>query len=176
MSPSGAASVAFIDPATEFADGLRVLYAYHESFILQGQRLLAMAEAISQQGVGEETAAEAVRLAEYYDAATRLHHQDEERALFPFIVNKSFLTDGMIERLALDHEEIDEHWAKLNEVLRAPEQIVDPAQLLDLTARFEKHLKTHIERENLDFFPVLEKMLSPDQLTGIGQRMARLRE
>ena len=26
----------------------------------------------------------------------------------------------MIERLALDHEEIDEHWAKLNEVLRAP--------------------------------------------------------
>jgi len=25
----------------------------------------------------------------------------------------------MIERLALDHEEIDEHWAKLIEVLRA---------------------------------------------------------
>jgi hypothetical protein len=42
--------------------------------------------------------------------------EHEERALFPFIVNKSFLTDGMIERLALDHEEIDAHWAKLNEV------------------------------------------------------------
>jgi len=82
----------------------------------------------------------------------------------------------MIERLALDHEEIDEHWAKLNEVLRAPERIADPARFLELAARFEKHLKTHIERENLDFFPVLEKMLSPDQLAGIGQRMARLRE
>ncbi len=174
MSSSGAA--AFIDPATDFADGLRVLYAYHESFILQGQRLLAMAEAISRQGVGEETAAEAIRLAAYYEGTTRLHHQDEERALFPFIVNKSFLTDGMIERLALDHEELDEHWAKLNEVLRAPEQIADPALLLELAARFEKHLKTHIERENLDFFPVLEKMLSPGQLTGIGQRMARLRK
>ncbi len=174
MSSSGAA--AFIDPATDFADGLRVLYAYHESFILQGQRLLAMADVISQQGVGEETAAEAVRLAEYYEGTTRLHHQDEERALFPFIVNKSFLTDGMIERLALDHEEIDEHWAKLNEILRAPEQIADPARFLELAARFEKHLKTHIERENLDFFPVLVKMLSPDQLAGIGQRMARLRE
>ncbi|MGH8579271.1 MAG: hemerythrin domain-containing protein, partial [Gammaproteobacteria bacterium] len=80
----------------------------------------------------------------------------------------------MIERLALDHEEIDEHWAKLNEVLR--EQIADPARFLDLTARFEKHLRTHIERENLDFFPVLVKMLSPDQLAGIGQRMARLRQ
>lgn len=169
-------TAAFIDPATDFADGLRVLYAYHESFILQGQRLTAMAEAISQQGVDEETAAEAMRLAAYYEGTTHLHHQDEERALFPFIVNKSFLTDGMIERLALDHEEIDEHWAKLNQVLRAPEQIADPAQLLDLAARFENHLKTHIERENLDFFPVLVKMLSPDQLAGIGQRMARLRE
>jgi len=47
---------------------------------------------------------------------------------------------------------------------------------LHLAARFENHLKTHIERENLDFFPVLVKMLSPDQLAGIGQRMARLRE
>ncbi len=176
MSTSGAASVAFIDPATDFADGLRVLYAYHESFILQGRRLLAMAEAISRQGVGEEAAAEAVRLAEYYEGTTRLHHQDEERALFPFIVNRSFLTDGMIERLALDHEEIEEHWTKLNEVLRAPEQIADPARFLELAARFEKSLKTHIERENLDFFPVLEKMLSPHQLAGIGQRMARLRE
>ncbi len=174
MFSSGAA--AFIDPTTDFADGLRVLYAYHESFILQGQRLLAMAEAISQQGVGDETAAEAVRLAEYYEGTTRLHHQDEERALFPFIVNKSFLTDGMIERLALDHEEIDEHWSKLNEVLRAPERIADPARFLELAASFEKSLKKHIERENLDFFPVLVKMLSPDQLAGIGQRMARLRE
>jgi len=167
---------AFIDPATDFTDGLRVLYAYHESFIFQGQRLLAMAEAVSRRGVGEETAAEAVRLAEYYERTTRLHHLDEERALFPFIVNKSFLINGMIERLALDHEEIDEHWARLNEILRAPEKIAEPAQLLDLTARFEKHLKTHIERENLDFFPVLVKMLSPDQLAGIGQRMVRLRE
>ncbi len=81
MVSSGAA--AFIDQATDFTEGLQVLYAYHESFILKGQRLLAMAEAIDQQGVGEETAAEAIRLAAYYEATTRLHHQDEERALFP---------------------------------------------------------------------------------------------
>ena len=33
-----------------------------------------------------------------------------------------YLPLGMIERLALDHEEIDEHWSKLNEVLRAPKK------------------------------------------------------
>ena len=43
-------------------------------------------------------------------------HQDGQA---PHTVTSGMSSDGMIERLALDHEEIDEHWAKLNEVLRA---------------------------------------------------------
>ena len=68
---------------------------------------MAFAATLAQQGLDEAGTAEAVRLAEWYEKAMPLHHRDEERALFPRIVNRSFLIDGMIERLALDHDEIE---------------------------------------------------------------------
>jgi hypothetical protein len=77
----------FQDPATDFSDGLKILIAYHERFLLEGQRLMAFVATLAQQGLDEAGTAEGLRLAEWYENAMPLHHRDEERALFPRIVN-----------------------------------------------------------------------------------------
>jgi hemerythrin-like domain-containing protein len=165
----------FSDPAIDFSDGLEVLRAYHDHFLVQGQRLLALAQAIHQQGLDEQRSAEATQFADYYEQATQLHHRDEEHALFPLIINKSFLIDGMIERLALDHEEIEQLWDELCPLLRACDTVAS-RQIPELAARFEKNLRTHLERENLDFFPLIADPLSPGQYRALGESMYQLRQ
>jgi hemerythrin-like domain-containing protein len=157
----------FADPASDFGDGLRVLLAYHDAFLLAGQRLLRIAE-------GGQDPAEARELAAYYDEAMRRHHRDEERILFPAIVNRSFLIDGMIERLALDHDEIEALWAELAPLLRRPED--QPGHWPKLARRFERLLRVHIERENEDFLPEIERLITQSDLEEIGRVMQRSRK
>ena len=173
--PSAPDVSGFQDPATDFSDGLKVLLAYHERFLVEGQRLVAFAATLAQQGLDEAGVAEALRRAEWYENAMPLHHRDEERALFPRIVNRSFLIDGMIERLALDHDEIEASWGELAPLLRHPEEIANPKRLSQVAHPFEKLLREHIVRENEDFFPKLEALLASDRRCDIGLDMARLR-
>jgi iron-sulfur cluster repair protein YtfE (RIC family) len=173
--PSAPGVSGFQDPATDFSDGLKVLLAYHERFLVEAQRLVVLAGTLAQQGLDEAGAAEALRLAEWYENAMSLHHRDEERALFPRIVNRSFLIDGMIERLALDHDEIEASWSELTPLLRHSEEIANPKRLSQVAHPFEKLLREHIVRENEDFFPMLEALLASDQRRNIGLDMARLR-
>jgi iron-sulfur cluster repair protein YtfE (RIC family) len=173
--PSAPGVSGFADPATDFSDGLKVLLAYHERFLVEGQRLVAFAATLTQQGLDEAGAAKALRLAEWYENAMPLHHRDEERALFPRIINRSFLIDGMIERLALDHDEIEALWGDLAPLLRHPEEIANPKRLSQFAHRYEKLLREHIVRENEDFFPKLEAFLASDRRREIGLDMARLR-
>ena len=173
--PSAPGVSGFADPAIDFSDGLKILLAYHERFLVEGQRLMAFAATVAQKGLDEAGAAEALRLAEWYETAMPLHHRDEERALFPRIVNRSFLIDGMIERLALDHDEIEALWGELAPLLRHPEEIANPKRLSQVAHPFEKFLREHIVRENEDFFPKLEALLASDRRREIGLDMARLR-
>ncbi|MGH8594702.1 MAG: hemerythrin domain-containing protein [Gammaproteobacteria bacterium] len=100
----------FVEPAEDFSDGLKVLYSYHEQFLERGRDLLDLVDRIQSDGMTEDHAYQCVHLHCYYQRANPLHHQDEERVLFPLIVQRSFLVDGMIERLALDHQEMEEAW------------------------------------------------------------------
>jgi iron-sulfur cluster repair protein YtfE (RIC family) len=174
-APSAPGVSGVADPATDFSDGLAVLLAYHERFLVEGQRLMTLAAILAKQGLDEAGTAEALRLAEWYENALPLHHRDEERALFPGIVNRSFLIDGMIERLALDHDEIEAAWGELAPLLRHPEEIANPKRLSQAAHPFEKLLREHIVRENEDFFPKLETLLASDQRRDIGLDMSRLR-
>lgn len=167
--------IRFIDPAEDFTDRLAVIFSYHASFLSVGRQLLELIPEIAQ----EIDEARALRLAEiyaFYQRANFLHHLDEERALFPRMVGQDLMLDGMIERLALDHEEIEEAWRVLDldlkEILthhRVPEAIAAKA------VRFEQLQRAHLERENEDFLPRLEVHLTPIQRQQIAAAMARMR-
>lgn len=165
----------FIDPATDFADGLRVIQVYHDDFLERGRDLLELVDTINRDGINEVTAYQCVEFHNYYTRANKLHHQDEEHALFPAIVNRTFLIDGMIERLTLDHEEIEEGWDELSPLLATPEKITTAGKLNRLAEEFEKVQREHLVRENEDFLELVATELFNNERADIGRKMAMLR-
>lgn len=167
--------IEFIEPAKDFSDGMHVLNIYHERFLALGKDLIELCDNICKHGMNEERANRSVHMHCFYTHANRLHHLDEEKALFPLIINRSTLIDGMIERLTLDHEEIEQAWARLAQLLGRPEHIEDTGSLTMLAQEFEKLLREHVLRENEDFFPQVEALIEPDQRTQMAETMVKLR-
>lgn len=71
----------------------------------------------------------------------------------------------MIERLLLEHDEIEKAWELLAEQLQSPEKITD----------FDQFQREHLNREDKDFSSKVKAALSADQLTQLGKKLAELR-
>lgn len=166
----------FIDPATDFSDGLRVIEVYHEDLLKRGQALLVLVDTLRQAGMSEALANQCIDTHCYYTHASSLHHQDEEKGLFPLVVDQSPLIDGMLERLTLDHEEIEEAWDALASWLSNPEKVSDFPRMQTLAREFEKVLREHLIRENEDFLPPVGELLGAEQRLEAGDVMRLLRE
>jgi hemerythrin-like domain-containing protein len=165
----------FIDPATDFSSGLQVITDYHQDFLARGVQLVELAKDIKKQGMTEQLANQCMDMYCHYSHATNLHHKDEEEGLFPLLVDQSSLIIGMMERLIMDHEEIEESWAALSTRLSNPEQITNFDHLLHLTIEFEKILKEHLTREDEDFLPPIKKTLTAKEIKQAGKIMSELR-
>ncbi len=165
----------YTDPVTDFSDGLVALKAYHEDFLGRGEQLLQLAFELKAKGMNEGYANQCMAMFCHYEHANHLHHQDEELALFPLLVGKSALFDGMIERLMLDHEEIEAAWLALAEQLKQPDAITDFENLQRLAIDFEKIQREHLTREDEDFAPLVKAELTDEQRKAVGTKMAELR-
>ena len=165
----------FTDPATDFSSGLQVISDYHQDFLARGLLLIKLAEDIKQQGMTEALANQCMAMYCHYSHSTHLHHKDEEEAIFPLLVDQSSLIIGMIERLIMDHEEIEDAWAEVAKRLNHPEQITNADHFLHLTIEFEKILRDHLTREDEDFAPQIKKILSAEQLKQAGKKMSEIR-
>lgn len=165
----------FIDPATDFSSGLQVITDYHQDFLARGVQLVELAKEIKLQGMTEDLANQCMNMYCHYSHATLLHHKDEEEGLFPLLVEQSSLVIGMIERLVMDHEEIEESWAGLSTRLSHPEKITNFDHFLHITIEFEKILREHLTREDEDFSPLIKKILTAEQMKQAGEKMSQIR-
>lgn len=165
----------FTDPATDFSNGLQVITDYHQDFLARGLQLVKLAKEIQQQGMTEALANQCMDMYCHYSHATHLHHKDEEEALFPLLVDQSSLVIGMIERLIMDHEEIEESWTAVSTRLSQPNQITNFDHFLHITIEFEKILREHLTREDEDFSPQIKQILTAEQIQKAGKKMSELR-
>ena len=163
------------EPVAGFDDGLAVIQTYHDDFVARGEQLLRLVAKLKEDGMNEAYANECMDTYCHYDHATFLHHQDEEQSLFPVLLGKSALIDGMIERLMLDHEEIETAWKLIAEQFKKPELITNFEALEQSTIEFEKLLRDHLTREDEDFSPQVQKVLNKQQLAEAGEKMADMR-
>ncbi|KAF3977930.1 MAG: hemerythrin domain-containing protein [Methylococcales symbiont of Iophon sp. n. MRB-2018] len=166
----------FTDPATDFSSCLKVIKSYHEDFIARGVRLLVLAREVKQHGMSENLANQCMDMYCHYSHANHLHHKDEEQALFPVLIDQSTLVIGMIERLMMDHEEIETSWDLLADKLNNPQNISDLDQFLKLAIDFENIQREHLTREDEDFSPRVREILSVEDIKQIGQKMFEFRQ
>lgn len=167
--------IKFIDPVSDFSNGMEVLRCYHDDLLARGKQLLKLVDEIHEHGMNEQLAYRCVEFHSYYTRANSLHHQDEEYVLFPQIVNQSALIDGMLERLTLDHEDIEACWSELANLLCNPENIKNTGELAEVAGEFEKMQREHLQRENEDFLTRVEELLTPELIFDMAGKMAILR-
>lgn len=165
----------FTDPASDFSDGLAVLGAYHQSLLAHGEQLMKLAQDIAAQEMCEALANRCIALHCYYFHANRLHHLDEEQGLFPLLLDRDPLLNGMMDLLAQDHQEIEEDWEALSRMLGSPPGITDGREFQRMAAVFEKRQREHLLREEDDFLPRVAMLLTDEEKMQSGARMAKLR-
>jgi len=164
----------FPEAAPDFSDPLGLLRACHERVLAHCAMLEAFAARLGGELDGDAVqAAKAVQ--RYFATAAKLHHQDEEEDLFPFLVRQSLKLAQLVHELKQDHRRLDALWAQLESRLAWPKNIGDVDGFRAAAAEFIEINRRHVQRENAELLEVAQHIFSSKQLAEIGRSMAKRR-
>jgi len=161
-----------LEAGSSYAAPFGLLAACHERVQRSLDLLLRLlAHALSQgpDRLAQDAAADVLR---YFDIAAPLHHQDEERHVFPALPG-----DPRCQRLIAQHREIDTQWQALRAGLQDLARL-DAAQLLDLEQQaqaFAALHEAHLRCEDELVFPAAAVQLDAAAQQAMGSEMAARR-
>ena len=157
-----------------YAQPFELLNACHERVersLALLQRLIAH---LQQRGAVDAAARDAARdVLRYFDIAAPLHHQDEERHVFPALAGDARLA-AVCARLQAQHLEIGAAWQRLRPLLEALTLAELPALQAAAAAFVELH-DEHLRSEHELVFPAAAARLDPAALRVMGLEMAARR-
>lgn len=126
-------------------------------------------------GDAEQAKAAAEAILRYFDQAAPLHHQDEERDVFPAVLAHAPELASVLAGLEADHERLGRQW----QVVRASLQGLCATGRLTLSpveaAAFALAYGQHADAEERDVFARMPE-LPVDVLRTLGSRMAARRQ
>ena len=169
----------FDTPGASFDEPFEMLGGCHERV----ERTLALLERLvpylRERGADQVAANAANDVMRYFDLAAPLHHEDEERHVFPVLLRgENEELKAAVLRLQADHRAMTAAWGVLRDLLRAvtanPPQ-ADVEALSSACARFTALYSEHIETENNLVFPAARALLSPQQVAAMGLDMQQRR-
>ena len=161
-------------PAPDFDDPLGLLAACHQRMLDHCALLERLPAWLSDQGIDDDARHLAERVLRYFDTAARHHHADEEEDLFPLLRSNTALV-SLLDTLEREHATLEDAWRRLAPLLK---DILDgrTAPELDTTiGAFVIAYRQHIDRENTELLPAAGRLLTPAQVTALGQAMANRR-
>ncbi|MDP2987535.1 hemerythrin domain-containing protein [Hydrogenophaga sp.] len=169
-------------PAAGFEAPFEMLGACHERV----ERMLGLLAKLQQhvllRGWDESVASAARDVMRYFDQAAPLHHEDEERHVFPpLLAGEDAALRLIVQSLQQDHRDMEVAWAAAREVLASVAQAPAPgwahfspletATLTDFTRLYNRHLR---EEDGL-VYPAARAGLSPEALEAMSADMMRRR-
>lgn len=170
----------FSAPPAGFEAPLEMLSACHLRIERQCSTLRRLVPHLASHGADGEARAAAAHVLRYFDTSALHHHADEERDLFPALLESMAGSDAvclreLIGSLAAEHRELEARWRVLRVMLErvaAGEPVAlhlaDVEPLVDLYAR-------HIEREEQELLPTAARLLSDDDFRRVGRAMRERR-
>lgn len=172
----------FESPAAGFDQPFELLQACHDrvrrSLALLG-RIIDHIDAHGHDGASRAAVADVLR---YFDVAAPLHHEDEERHVFPALAGCADpQVVQAVQCLQRDHEAMAVRWARARVVLSAWRDDAQP-DLIDsatraVLAEFSRGYDEHIATEESLVYPAARACLDADGLARIGAEMqARRRQ
>jgi len=133
-------------------------------------------------GWDESVASAAHDVMRYFDLAAPLHHQDEERHVFPVLLTgEDTALHRVVQRLRQDHRDMETAWVSVRAAL-ACVAAVPPAGWTDFDAAetaslvgFARLYERHLHDEDSLVYPAAQARLSPDALQTMSADMMRRR-
>lgn len=172
----GTALPGFDAPAVGFEQPYAMLAACHERVQRSLDLLGRLVDYIGDQGHDAQTRSAAADVLRYFDLAAPLHHQDEERHVFPLLLAQGDVSlCATVQRLQADHRQMETLWARVREALLrwcepACEEKV-AADTVETITRFRGLYAGHIEAEEGLVFPAARAAMSAATLGAMGAEM-----
>jgi hemerythrin-like domain-containing protein len=167
-------------PTGGFEVPLEMLSACHVRIERQCATLRRLVPHLASYGADEDARTAAANVMRYFDTAAKHHHEDEEKDLFPALIESMAGSDPvclreMTQGLAAEHRDLEARWQHLRALL---EQIVAghtvPLNSEDVQALAGLY-ERHIEREEQELLPMAARLLSDEELERIGRAMRERR-
>lgn len=170
----------FESPAVGFEQPFEMLAACHERVrrsLALLQRLVAHVRDHGHDAKSRSAAADVLR---YFERAAPLHHDDEERHVFPLLADGDDADlAAAAAHLQREHRRMEAQWAGLRETLtawsRADASGPADARLSALVDEFTGLYSTHLRIEEQIVFPAAQARIGPLRLAEMSLEMARRR-
>jgi hemerythrin-like domain-containing protein len=170
----------YASPSAGFEVPLEMLSACHARIERQCSTLWRLVPHLASRGSDAEARDAAANVMRYFDTSARHHHADEEKDLFPALIQSMAGSDAvcvreLTEGLANEHRELEAHWQRVRSVL----EHVAAGERMSLEASDVEALVTlyqrHIEREEMELLPMAARLLSDEDLDRVGRGMRERR-
>ena len=163
------------EPLPGFDQPLALLRACHTKILAHCELLEHLVANLGDTGKETENRSTARQIMTYFSTSARLHHQDEEIDLFPLLTRQSLKLADLVHGLKQEHLELDTLWESIAVDLKRLQDVTDHAALADRVHAFCELSRLHVRRENMEFLPRAESILSSQQLKDLGAAMAARR-
>lgn len=169
-------------PAAGFEAPFDMLDACHERVERMLKLLARLQQHLLVHGWDASVAQAARDVMRYFDQAAPLHHEDEERHVFPpLLAAGDPVLVPMVHKLQADHREMERSWVAVRDVLSSltepPPQgwtRITPAQA-EVLGHFAGLYRHHLQDEDGLIYPASRKQLSAEALREMSADMMRRR-
>jgi hemerythrin-like domain-containing protein len=169
-------------PGAGFEAPFEMLGACHERVERMLRLLARLQQQLASQGWSPDVAQAAADVTRYFDLAAPLHHEDEERHVFPpLLASGDADLCAVVKRLQQDHRDMATGWVRARAVLAslihspAPGRAIltadEAAALHDFSGLYQQHLMD----EDALVYPAAQAQLSPQALQTMSADMMRRR-
>jgi len=169
----------FDSPAAGFEAPLEMLAACHGRVERQCQTLLRLVPHLAANGPDQAAREAAQSVLRYFDTSAKHHHADEEKDLFPALLQSASDADQaalrkLVAALQSQHRELELAWEELRWKLEGICLGTQPGLDADEVGRLVELYRKHIAREEEELLPLAARVLGVTQLDDVGRAM-RLR-
>ena len=166
----------FARPAPAADDPLGLLAACHDKVRRFAGMLERLPAHVEQHGMDAGTAASVRQILRYFDVAGPLHHQDEERDLFPLLRRHMPELAPVLAGLEQEHAVLGAQWQVLRQQLQG--LLVQPEALPDagLCRQFAHQYCAHAAQEEAGPFAEAARCLDAGELLALSQAMVARRQ
>jgi pyridoxamine 5'-phosphate oxidase len=163
-----------------FDEPIEMLRACHDRIEHNCSTLERLVPHLQTHGCDQAARDAAATVLRYFRLAGPDHHADEERDLFPRLLEVAAGEDAqraalLVASMVADHREMERLWATLEPVLatlaRGAIDRLDPV----LVGAFCTIYRNHMAIEENDVIALAERLLTPATLAEVGRAMSRRR-